>query len=110
MSEPKETHGKYIINGKEYGILGYVSTQGENVPKETPGAAPLLDIKMMSDFKWQYLCLMSRIEHPENYKNSDIAKSIDRIKRWLIDHIECIGDLNPADQQRLLSVLNAVAA
>lgn len=112
MPECKETHGKYTINGKEYNIIGYVSPQGANVPKETPGAVPLLDIKMMSDFKWQYGCLMSRIEHPENYKgiDTDVNAVIEKLKQWLIDHIEHINDLKPEEQTQLMSVLAEKAA
>ena len=106
VNKTKET---YTINGKEYDILGYVSPQGENVPKETPGAVPLLDIKMMSDFKWQYGCLMSRIEHPEHYENID--RDVNAvIEKWLIDHIEHINDLKPEEQTKLMSVLADKAA
>ena len=112
MPEPKETHGKYTINGKEYDILGYVSPQGDNVPKETTGAVPLLDIKMMSDFKWQYGCLMSRIEHPEHYMDidTDVNAVIEKLKQWLIDHIEHINDLKPEEQIKLMSLLAEKAA
>ena len=112
MSNKTETYGKYTINGKEYNIIGYVSPQGVNVPKETPGAVPLLDIKMMSDFKWQYGCLMSRIEHPEHYKDVDTDTNavIEKLKQWLIDHMEHINDLNPEEQTKLMSVLADKAA
>ena len=73
---------KYTINGKDFDIIGYVSTKvcdnGAMVDKDYPGAVPLLDIKMMSDFKWQYGCLMSRLEHPEYYENIDA----DVITKW----------------------------
>ena len=112
MPEPKEVYGKYTLNGKEYNIIGYVSPQGVNVPKETPGAVPLLDIKSMSDFKWQYGCLMSRIEHPEHYKDidTDVNAVIEKLKQWLIDHIEHIGNLKPEEQIQLMSILANKAA
>ena len=112
MPEPKETYGKYTLNGKEYNIIGYVSPQGVNVPKETPGAVPLLDIKMMSDFKWQYGYLMSRIEHPEHYKDidTDVNAVIEKLKQWLIDHIEHISGLKPEEQTQLMSILADKAA
>lgn len=102
---------KYTINGKDFNIIGYVSTdaryKGKRVDKNTPGAVPLLDIKMMSDFKWQYLSLMSRIENPEHYKDidEDVSAVIEKIKQWLREHIECITDLKPEEQEKLNAIL-----
>lgn len=103
---------KYTINGKDFYIIGYVSTdaryKGKRVDKNTPGAVPLLDIKMMSDFKWQYLSLMSRIENPEHYKDidEDVSAVIERIKQWIREHIECITDLKSEEQEKLHTILN----
>lgn len=107
---------KYTINGKEFDIIGYVSTKacdnGAMVDKDYPGAVPLLDIKMMSDFKWQYGCLMSRLEHPEHYENidSDVSAVIEKLKQWLREHIECIGDLTVEEQSKLMRALQDPAA
>lgn len=73
---------------------------------------PVLDIKMMSDFKWQYGCLMSRIEHPEHYKNidTDVNAVIEKLKQWLREHIDCIGDLKPEEQEKLMTILQEKSA
>lgn len=107
---------KYTINGKDFDIIGYVSTdvryKGKRVDKNTPGAVPLLDIKMMSDFKWQYGCLMSRLKHPEHYENidADVNAVIEKLKQWLREHIECIDDLTVEEQVKLMRALQEPAA
>ncbi len=111
MSENKVKNEKYTINGKEFDIIGYVSPnacdKGARVEKDYPGAVPLLNIKMMSDFKWQYLSLMSRIEGPEGYESrgEDVPAVIEKIKQWLREHIECITDLKPDEQEKLNAIL-----
>ncbi len=111
MTENKIKNEKYTINGKDFDIIGYVSTdvryKGKRVDKNTPGAVPLVDIKMMSDFKWQYGCLMSRLEHPEHYKDidTDVKAVIEELKQWLREHIECITDLKPDEQEKLNAIL-----
>ena len=111
MIENKTTNEKYTINGKDFDIIGYVSPnacdKGARVEKDYPGAVPLLNIKMMSDFKWQYGCLMSRLEHPEHYKDidTDVKAVIEELKQWLREHIECITDLKPDEQEKLNAIL-----
>lgn len=103
---------KYTINGIDFDIIGYISTdaryKGKKVDKNTPGAVPLLDIKMMSDFKWQYGCLMSRLEHPERYENidADVSAVIEKLKQWLREHIAFISELNPNEREKLHTILN----
>ncbi len=100
-----------VGGGRCFPIIGYVSTKvcdnGAMVDKDYPGAVPLLNIKMMSDFKWQYGCLMSRLESPENYKNidTDVSATIEGLKQWLREHIDCISDLKPEEQKLLLDIL-----
>ncbi len=53
--------GKMKVGSREYPIAGYVTT------KET-GPVPLVDIPMMSDYKWHLSCLNSRLENPEMYR------------------------------------------
>lgn len=102
---------KYTINGKDFYIIGYISTdaryKGKEVDKTTPGAVPLVDIKMMSDFKWQYGCLMSRIENPEGYKSigENVSAVIEKLKKWIREHIECITVLKPEEQEKLNRIL-----
>lgn len=79
----------YSIKGKEYPVKGYYENGGQLVP--------LVDIKMQSDYKWQYDCLMDRLEHPEKYTvlGEDVQATIERLKQWLIEnrHKARAGDL-----------------
>jgi len=115
MNDNTPKSEKCTVYGKNYDIIGYVSTderyKGKRVDKNTPGAVPLLDIKMMSDFKWQYLSLMSRIESPEDYvsRGEDVPAIIEKLKQWLIAHLDFIGDLKPEEQRRLLNILHEAA-
>ena len=48
---------------------------------------PVVDIPMMSDYRWQLNCLKSRLEHPEIYAaDEDVPAVIERLKRWLAEH------------------------
>lgn len=111
MNDNNVKSEKYTINGKDFDIIGYVSTdvrcKGKIVDKNTPGAVPLVDIKMISDFKWQYSCLLSRLEHPEHYRDidADVKVVIERLKQWIREHIEFIKDLEPSEQEKLNIIL-----
>lgn len=102
-----------VGGGRCFPVIGYIQADeskgniGCNVPKGTPGAVPLVDIKMMSDFKWQYGCLMSRLEHPEHYKDIDINVSavIKKLKQWLLEHIECADELGEEKKNELFRIL-----
>ena len=52
---------------------------------------------MMSDYKWQYNCLMDRLEHPEKYQDTeDVEAAIERLKKWLAEHTEQYPIATPA--------------
>lgn len=69
----------YSIAGKEYPVTGYYNFQGEMIP--------LVDIPMVSDYKWQSDCLKDRLEHPEKYRDSeDVEATIEHLKKWLAEH------------------------
>lgn len=64
------------IGGRDYPVIGYVST------RET-GTVPLVDIPMMSDYKWDLECLESRKKHPEVYRKmgEDVEAVIAKLER-----------------------------
>ena len=67
------------ICDREYPILGYIET------KQT-GIVPLVDIPMMSDYKWQEMALQSRMRNPEYYRETeDVEATIARLQKWLED-------------------------
>lgn len=60
-----------------------------NVESKKCGIVPLADVPMMSDYKWQLLCLKDRMEHPEKYdKTENVAETIANIKKWLSENAE----------------------
>lgn len=69
----------HTVAGKEFPVIGYTDLNGK--------AVPLVDIPSMSDYKWQLMCLQSRIENPELYSDTeDVAATIERLKKWLAEH------------------------
>lgn len=58
--------------------------------KDDSKALPFINIPLMSDFKWQYMALQDRLQHPEKYREigEDVEAAINRLKRWLTVHIE----------------------
>ena len=79
----KETINKtYEINGKHYPIMGYCI--GEDEKGNSTGFVPLLDIPMMSDYKWHVSCLESRLEHPEWYQDREnVEETIEELKQTI---------------------------
>lgn len=51
-------------------------------------AIPRLKVKMMSDRKWQVMCLQDRLLHPIRYARigDNVPLSILKISLWLITH------------------------
>ncbi len=70
----------YTVAGKEFPVIGYADFNGKTVP--------WVDIPMMSDYKWQYNCLMDRIENPEKYAaiGEDVTEKIEHLKMWLVEN------------------------
>lgn len=72
------------IGGRAFPVVGYVDREstGEKVP--------LVDIPMMSDYKWQLTSLQSRLDHPEWYATigEDVEATIAQLRRWLEEHSE----------------------
>lgn len=83
-----------VIGGKTYPVVGYVKApNAENTVQ-------LVDIKMMSDFRWQLNSLMSRINNPEVYRENlgeDVDAVIAELTTWVTEHIDEASDLKDGE-------------
>ncbi len=43
--------------------------------EEYAQGVPVIELKMMSDYKWQLRCLQSRLQHPELYDGEDVQQT-----------------------------------
>lgn len=78
----------YNIVGKKFPIVGYVALRNEN-GEVTQDTIPIVDLPWVSDYKWQFDCLVDRLEHPEKYAAfEDVEEQILHLKTWLLDHAE----------------------
>lgn len=72
----------YTINGKTYPVESYTETKsGRKVP--------VLDVKWMSDIKWQRMGLEDRLKRPEVYEKyvgEDVPKVIAHLETWLLEN------------------------
>ncbi len=67
----------YKIDEREYAVIGAETVVGV-------GTFPVVDIPLMSDYKWQLDCLKSRLQHPERYaEDEDLPAVIERIRTYL---------------------------
>ena len=93
--------------GTEFDIERYVKpdNQGnlETVPPGTTGATPIVNIPMMSDYKWQKRSLEDRLKHPDKYHVREVIKFGDyNVGReggllTLLTYMQFLLDLNPED-------------
>ncbi|MGN0171197.1 MAG: hypothetical protein ACI39E_00265 [Acutalibacteraceae bacterium] len=52
-----------------------------------PSTLPV--IETMSDYTWQYRCLVDRLEHPDQYRaTEDVDAVIEKLRKWLKDHAD----------------------
>lgn len=75
------------IRGRSYPVMGYVTS-------EELGTAPLVDIPMMSDYRWNMKALQSRLENPEMYREAlgeDVEAVIAKLRRSLDGHREAVA-------------------
>lgn len=49
---------------------------------------PILQLKSISDFKWQLMSLSDRLHNPEKYSAENIKESVERLKQWLFNHLK----------------------
>ncbi len=78
IDAPKGT--TYNINGTEYPVKNYLETDF--------GCFPEVEIKMMSDYKWQLMCLNDRLKNPDKYRKQgeNVEEAIERLEKWLTEH------------------------
>ncbi|MGN0546474.1 MAG: hypothetical protein ACI4I3_04005 [Acutalibacteraceae bacterium] len=72
-------------------IICEASTEARETYNINGQTVPLVDIPMMSDYKWQLDCLISRIEHREIYEtllHEDVDATINKLKKWLAENQE----------------------
>lgn len=54
------------------------------VVKETKEKFLLPVIETETNYKWQYDCLIDRLEHPEKYQDTEnVQESIEYLENWL---------------------------
>lgn len=73
----------YTIAGKDVPVIELISG--------TDYTVSLIDIPLMSDYKWKLNCLKDRLKHPEIYRDAlgeDVEATIKRIKIWLTEHAD----------------------
>lgn len=79
--------------GQEWPVLGMVElSEGYDVP--------LLDVPMMSDFKWQLTALEGRLKDREMYAKvfgEDVEAVIADLLQWLWEHLDQAA---PRERQR----------
>ncbi len=68
-----------ITSGVELNVIGYY--------KSADGKISLPCFDMMSDYQWQYNCLIDRLFHPQKYQNSEnVPGRIEHLIEWLTEH------------------------
>ena len=70
----------YTICGRAYPVESY--TENPSGQK-----APILDVKWMSDIKWQRMGLADRLKRPEVYEKyvgEDVPKVVAHLEAWLL--------------------------
>ncbi len=73
---------KYIAGGREWNVCGWEAIEGV-------GVFPILDLPMVSDYKWQLEALESRLRHPKQYEGrEDMAAAIGRLRKYLEENRE----------------------
>ena len=69
------------IGGRAYPILAGIRSE------IVGGFVPLVDLPLMSDYRWQVKALEHRLAHRENYEgHEDVDSVIAYLRRWLSDN------------------------
>lgn len=75
------------IGGRSYPVMGYVSNQAT-------GTVPLVDVPMMSDYRWTQKALKSRLKNPKVYREilgEDVEAVIAKLLQQLEEHREAVS-------------------
>ena len=67
---------KYDAGGRCWEVTGWEVIEGV-------GAFPILDMPLVSDYRWQLNALESRLRHPEFYAEEDLPATIERLRAYL---------------------------
>lgn len=86
MQNPSTTPKTYAIAGTDYPVIQMTNKAPDGTKLKKP--VPLVDIPMMSDYRWQQMALEDRIAHPEKYPEEDLTVTVPRLRRWLEEHSE----------------------
>ena len=84
------------VRGKYYPVTAMV-----RLPHDRE--VPLLDIPMMSDFRWQLLSLKSRLETPELYRPTEDVETVTaELRKWLLEHVD---EATPEERKEIEELL-----
>ena len=73
------------INEKVYPITGFVQAENKETGEEL--TVPVVNIPIMSDRKYQMMCLNDRINYPEKYEAMEnVEETVTKLQRWLREH------------------------
>ncbi len=78
---PNTYPATYAIQGRVFPVKCYAVTP-------QTGPVPILDVPMLSDLKWNKMCLQSRLEHPEHYAATEDVGAVIADLRQLIAKME----------------------
>lgn len=77
--------GLFEVGGKEYPITDFVQATVKETGEKL--FIPVVDIPMMSDYKWQLLALNDRLNHPEKYESTEnVKETVINLYKWLREH------------------------
>ena len=72
---------KYVVGEREWDVIGWEAIEGV-------GVFPILDLPMVSDYKWQLEALESRLQYPEHYADENLPAVIGRLRAYLEENRE----------------------
>ena len=86
--------GTYPIGGKEYPVIGLSRFKGQ--------AVPVVDVPVMSDFRWQLNALKSRLQRPDLYEKQEyVPHTVNKLRHWLIQNIDKATEVERKEAEAL---------
>lgn len=65
-------------------------------------AVPVVDVPVMSDFRWQLNALKSRLQRPDLYeKQEHVPHTVDKLRHWLIRNIDKATEVERKEAEAL---------